>query len=110
MYRLQLDQSNYIEYDRAGQATCFVGPIATKVFQAQALRGALGLWAIGQEAGRTPHSKVLDSLLRTAATITGRVYPNRKFLEAARRDLQHWVDETIEAAKAQASQESVNAQ
>jgi hypothetical protein len=78
---------SYVE--RSAGATTFVGPDATRLFQAGVLRSAIDLYVkTGLQANRayTP-----ANMLRAAGSITGKAYKRRQLPQAS-ADLTTWID------------------
>lgn len=88
---------SHISYDKDGHATSFVGHDAVKVFQAAAMRSALGLLKLGIKPNR---AYTLTNVLRTAAGITGETYKGKKDIERARTDLAAFVENSKRAIPA----------
>jgi hypothetical protein len=79
----------HISYDKDGNATSFVGIDAVTLFQAAAMRSALGLLKVGIKPNR---AYTLTNVLRTAAGITGQSYKGKKDIDRARTDLAAFVE------------------
>jgi hypothetical protein len=84
---------SYVKYDKEGHLVGFVGPDATRMFQAMVLRNGLGLMSKGIKPNR---GWTIYGALKTASMFTGKKY-KRTEVEKARDDLKLWID-TMKAA------------
>jgi hypothetical protein len=80
---------SYVETNAEGLATTFVGPDATELFRAMALRGALGMWATHKII--PTRGVTITRMLKMTSEITQKPY-KRGEARAAARDLTTWID------------------
>lgn len=93
-----MDESKIVT-NEAGGAVAFVGPDATRLYQATVLRSALGLLSKGIQPTR---GYTMKRALHAASQITGKQYAStgkarRLAVQDAQADLKRWCD-TMAAA------------